>query len=104
MYTTVLAPCALGGLQYEVAMAQSTHPPQDTTGTITAPYPAEVFAELLTHDPAQAFALLGEMTSEQRTAQASAYAHWLARYGLCISLDFICEAWGILAINAPAGL
>ena len=87
-------------------MAHSPHPPQLAAGTITAPYPAEDFAELLTHDPERAFALLGAMTPAQCEAQAEAYVAWLGRFGLHASLALVREAWDIIAqktLNTHSG-
>ena len=104
--STVLSPCALDGLQQEVAVAHSSHPPQNTNGTITALYPADEFAELLTHDPERTFALLEAMTPAQCEAQAEAYVAWLGRFGLHASLALVREAWDIIAqktLNTHSG-
>lgn len=95
--STVLSPCALGGLQQEVAMAHAPSPSQPAAGTTAAPYSADEFSELLTSDPERAFALLGAMTPAQCEAQAEAYVTWLGRFGLHASLALVREAWGIIA-------
>ena len=78
-------------------MAHFPHSSHLAAGTTITPYPPEEFADLLTHDPERAFALLGAMTPAQCEAQAEAYVAWLGRFGLYASLELVCEAWGVMS-------
>ena len=65
-------------------------------------YAPEVLADLLVEQPAQAHALLRQLSAPQRVTQALAYAAWLDQHGMPVSLADVLTSWDALEVQGAA--
>ena len=65
-------------------------------------YAPEALADLLVEQPAQAHALLRQLSAPQRVTQALAYAAWLDQHGMPVSLADVLTSWADLEVPRAA--
>ena len=65
-------------------------------------YAPEALADLLVEQPAQAHALLRQLSAPQRVTQALTYAAWLDQHGMPVSLADVLASWADLEVPRAA--